>query len=61
MSTDAKKPIKVETITVPLSVYHRMQLRLAFLDALEAAGVDNWEGFYHAQSIFRGEHGEDEE
>jgi hypothetical protein len=29
-----------------------IQKRLAWLDALEAAGVDNWEGYSHAHEIY---------
>jgi hypothetical protein len=35
-----------------------MQERLRWLDALEAAGVDNWEGYSHAREIL-GEEDED--
>lgn len=32
-------------IQVPENKYEDMELRLNKLDALEAAGVDNWEGY----------------
>ena len=30
----------------------RMIKRIAWLDALEAAGVDNWEGYDYAREIY---------
>jgi len=41
-----------ETITITKSEYDRLNKRSAFLDAIGAAGVDNWEGYRHAQEIF---------
>jgi len=32
-----------------------MMERLSLLDALQAAGVDNWDGYDHAMAIMRGE------
>ena len=35
--------------------WETIQERLDFLEALEQAGVDNWEGYYLAQEIMYGE------
>ena len=34
-----------KTVTIPVDEYDEMLERLAKLDALEGAGVDNWEGY----------------
>jgi hypothetical protein len=44
-----------ETVTIPKSVYEGMMGRLNWLAALEAAGVDNWEGYDVAHQILDGE------
>lgn len=49
-----------ETITISKAVYEDMLEDIAFLRALEAAGVDNWEGFGIAQDMLDPED-EDEE
>ena len=41
-----------ETITITKAEYDRLDKRSVFLDALDAAGVDNWEGFEYAHEIF---------
>ena len=33
--------------------YEKVLDRLTWLDALEAAGVDNWQGFDEAREIYR--------
>lgn len=47
-----------EKITIPKSRYNEFVARSNRLGALEAAGVDNWEGYDHAMRIL---HGEDDE
>lgn len=44
-----------ETITITKEEYDRLDKRSAFLDALDAAGVDNWEGYEFAHEIFEEE------
>lgn len=34
-----------ETVTIPLSEYEDLKRSSLFLSRLEAAGVDNWEGY----------------
>ena len=41
-----------ETITIPKRIYYELLEDSTWLAALEAAGVDNWEGSKHAQEIF---------
>ena len=41
-----------ETITISLKEYDQLLDDSERLQALNAAGVDNWEGFEHAQEIF---------
>lgn len=41
-----------ETITIPKRLYDILQERFKYLAALAVAGVDNWEGFEHAQEIY---------
>ena len=41
-----------ETITIPKHIYDNLVSDADWLHALEAAGVDNWEGFEHAQEIY---------
>lgn len=40
-----------QTITVPIKEYDELIEDQKFLDALRAAGVDNWEGYDIAQDI----------
>lgn len=44
-----------ETITIPLAQYNSLVEDAKFLDALNAAGVDNWEGYSEAYRILEGE------
>ena len=37
-----------EIVTVDKDIYDEMQERLAWLNCLEAAGVDNWQGIDEA-------------
>ena len=41
------------TITIPLNVYTDLKRDSLFLSALEAAGVDNWDGYDYAWEIMR--------
>lgn len=34
-----------DTITIPVSEWNRLNADSAILEALEAGGVDNWEGY----------------
>lgn len=42
---------KEETITISKKQYDHLIERVSWLDCLEAAGVDNWCGFEHAQTM----------
>lgn len=48
-----------DTAAIPLSVYLGLLESEKKLAALEAAGVDNWEGYSHAMAVLRGEEDED--
>ena len=43
----------MSNVTIPQDEYNKMLERLMWLDALEAAGVDNWEGFDEAREIYQ--------
>lgn len=38
------------TVTIPKAEYQKLLARAEFLDRLEAAGVNNWEGYGEAYS-----------
>jgi hypothetical protein len=40
-------------ITISEEEYNAMLDRIMWLDALEAAGVDNWQGFDEARKIYK--------
>jgi len=40
-----------ESVTISKASFERMQEALAFLECLEAAGVDNWCGYGEAQTM----------
>ena len=42
-----------ETITIPLEEYQDLQESSKFLSCLEAAGVDNWDGYDYALEEFQ--------
>ncbi len=44
-----------ETITIPKKEYDSLVEDAKFMRALEAAGVDNWEGYGIAQDYMDGE------
>lgn len=48
----------IETVTIPKREYEEMQNRLRWLNCLEAAGVDNWQGTDTASDMY---HEEDED
>ena len=41
-----------ETINISKSEYDDLKQKADFLEALNAAGVDNWDGYGYAQEIF---------
>ena len=43
----------MDRIELPIEQWEKIQERLAWLDALEEAGVDNWEGGEEAMRIYR--------
>ena len=49
-----------ETVTITKEEYENLQERDDFLCALEAAGVDNWDGYSEAQQLLREWYGEEE-
>lgn len=49
-----------ETVTLSRTEYDRMYKRLIWLQCLEDAGVDNWQGMEYAQELFNEEYGEEE-
>jgi hypothetical protein len=49
-----------EMVTVPFSKYESMVRDSEFLSCLQAAGVDNWEGYGEARGMMEEEE-EDEE
>jgi len=38
-----------EMVTIPLEEYTALQQDSDFLNALQYAGVDNWEGYFYAR------------
>ena len=48
----------MEYITITKSEYDKLMDSQAFLNALEAAGVDNWGGYGDAVAIYDGENDE---
>ena len=38
-------------VTLVRSEYEEMQARVRFLECLQAAGVDNWDGYDYAQEM----------
>lgn len=43
----------MSTVAIPQEEYDKILDRLMWLDALEAAGVDNWGGFDEAREIYQ--------
>lgn len=48
-----------DTITISREYYEYLLSDQAFLSALQAAGVDNWEGYEYACRIMDGEDADD--
>lgn len=46
--------IQAGTVTIPIEEYAELQADSDKLAALEAAGVDNWEGYEFAKDILDG-------
>lgn len=44
---------KTKAVTLTQEEYAKLFDRVMWLDALEAAGVDNWEGFDEAREIYK--------
>jgi len=44
---------EIETITIPKAEYDALIDCQIWSDALEAAGVDNWEGYDEARAIYQ--------
>lgn len=40
------------TVTIPKEAYERLTRQANLLEALEAGGVDNWEGYHEATKEF---------
>lgn len=53
-------PVGDDVIVITKADYEQLQDDSAFLYALEAAGVDNWEGYSIAIQILNGELDEDD-
>ena len=47
-----------ETVTISKEEYDKLNDSERFLNALEAAGVDNWDGYGYAQDILEEWHNE---
>ena len=50
--------MKEETVTLTKEEYKKIKDRLVWLDCLEQAGVDNWEGMEYAQELYQDYTGE---
>lgn len=49
---------ETETVTIPMKEYMSLKRRSDWLDCLESAGVDNWQGIDYAYEIWREEYPE---
>jgi hypothetical protein len=49
--TITQLPSDDDTVTIKRTEYARLQERDQWLECLEAAGVDNWDGFEYAQEL----------
>ena len=43
----------IEFVKIPFAEYEKMQNRISWLECLEAAGVDNWEGIEEAIELYK--------
>lgn len=50
-----------ETVVISKEEYESLLEDSLFLEALQGAGVDNWEGYSYACEIFREENGDKNE
>ena len=50
-----EKDMPEETVTIPASEYESLKEDRRKLEALEGAGVDNWEGYDYAMEILHGD------
>lgn len=48
----------IETVTIPVREYNALKRKIAWLNCLENAGVDNWNGIDYAYEIFAEEYPE---
>ena len=63
MTAHATDPVSLEgpsEVTIPLSEYQQLQERVEWLNDLEEAGVDNWQGMEDAIRIRNERLGDDE-
>lgn len=42
----------MSTVTIPLEEYEELKAAAAWAEALDSAGVDNWDGFDYAREIY---------
>lgn len=54
-----EQPPEEKMVTIPQAEYDYLKKRVDWLECLEAAGVDNWEGYDEARNI-RDEHADQE-
>ena len=47
-------PVADDQVVIPKSEYELLKNNDRFLDCLEAAGVDNWEGYSQAWRFYEG-------
>ena len=45
--------MREDNITIPRHVYDALVVDQTLLQALESAGVDNWDGYEYAMELFR--------
>ena len=45
----------MEQVTISKEEYEKMQDKLHWLSCIEAAGVDNWDGYDEAREMFKSE------
>jgi hypothetical protein len=49
-----------DTVTISKSIYEHLLHDSRWLECLEAAGVDNWDGYEYARQIYREDYGDAE-
>ena len=45
--------MKDDTVTISKTEYYELVVQATWADALDIAGVDNWDGYENAQHIFK--------